>query len=199
MRNCQRIFGIDTSGSSKVVVLRRMSSSKITKARYWLKTIVECHVEKAASTFTFDFFLTDRIKYKEVRIEYCSTGDMIADFMIKLLQGSIFIKFRNLILGICEEDFELYKNCFAQILLKHGLTERSNNNSDSSSTKTELTTEPLHTTFVKPQECVRKLPNVRTAGINYLRMAGVNHLRKWRDRNLHEEYTHIIVINYKVL
>ena len=46
------------------------------------------------------FFITDRIKHKEVKVEYCSTGEMIADFMTKLLQGSIFIKFRNLLLGV---------------------------------------------------------------------------------------------------
>ena len=88
---------------------------------------------------------------------------MIADFMTKPLQGSIFIRFRNLILGIREEDFESYKYDFAQILLKYGVTERSIGTSDPSSTKTKPTTAPLHTSFVKPQECVGELPRVRTA------------------------------------
>ena len=58
---------------------------------------------------------------------------MIADFMTKPLQGSIFIKFRNLILGVREEDFESYKKDFEQILLKYGLTEQ-NASTDASST-----------------------------------------------------------------
>ena len=69
------------------------------------------------------FFVTDRIKHKEIKIKYCSTGEMIADFMSKPLQGSLFIKFRNLILGIREEDFDSYQKDFEQILLKYGLTE----------------------------------------------------------------------------
>ena len=54
------------------------------------------------------FYVTDRIKHKEIKIKYCPTGKMIADFMSKLLQGSIFIKFRNLILSIQEEIFYSY-------------------------------------------------------------------------------------------
>ena len=88
------------------------------------------------------FFVTDRIKHKEEQIEYCPTGDMIADFMTKPLQGSIFIKFRNLILGIREEDFDSYRKDFEQILLKYGLTERTTSKPASSTDTAGATVTP---------------------------------------------------------
>jgi len=45
------------------------------------------------------FFITDRISKGEVRVEWCPTKDMVADFMTKPLQGSAFRKFRDLIMG----------------------------------------------------------------------------------------------------
>jgi hypothetical protein len=36
------------------------------------------------------FFVTDRVKKNELRIEYCPTGDMWGDFFTKPLQGSAF-------------------------------------------------------------------------------------------------------------
>jgi hypothetical protein len=45
------------------------------------------------------FFITDRISKGEVRVEWCPTKDMVADFMMKPLQGSVFRKFRDLIMG----------------------------------------------------------------------------------------------------
>jgi hypothetical protein len=46
------------------------------------------------------FFITDRIAKGEVRVEWCPTKQMIADFMTKPLQGSAFRNFRNLIMGL---------------------------------------------------------------------------------------------------
>ena len=46
------------------------------------------------------FFVTDRIKNKEMRVEYCPTGEMLADFFTKPLQGAQFRKLRNLILNL---------------------------------------------------------------------------------------------------
>ena len=45
------------------------------------------------------FFITDRISKGEVRVEWCPTKDMVADYMTKPLQGSAFKKFRDLIMG----------------------------------------------------------------------------------------------------
>ena len=50
------------------------------------------------------FFIKDRIDNKELKIEYCPTDEMLADFFSKPLQGAKFIEFRNTILGLSEED-----------------------------------------------------------------------------------------------
>jgi hypothetical protein len=46
------------------------------------------------------FYITDLIERKEVRIQYCSTDRMIADYMTKPLTGAKFKYFRNLIMNI---------------------------------------------------------------------------------------------------
>jgi hypothetical protein len=46
------------------------------------------------------FFVTDRIAAKEVAVEYCPTGDMLADFFTKPLQGILFKKFRDQIMNV---------------------------------------------------------------------------------------------------
>ena len=46
------------------------------------------------------FFITDRISKGEVRVEWCPTKEMVADFMTKPLQGSTFTKFRDLLMGL---------------------------------------------------------------------------------------------------
>ena len=46
------------------------------------------------------FFVTDRINKKELRIEFCPTEQMIADFFTKPLQGRLFYQLRDLIMNI---------------------------------------------------------------------------------------------------
>ena len=46
------------------------------------------------------FFLADRIANKELRIEYCPTDDMLADYFSKPLQGMKFKKFRKEIMNL---------------------------------------------------------------------------------------------------
>ena len=50
------------------------------------------------------FYVADKVKGGEISIEYCPTGDMIADYFTKPLQGSQFRSFRNTILGVSETD-----------------------------------------------------------------------------------------------
>jgi hypothetical protein len=45
------------------------------------------------------FFIADRVKSKEIRIEYCPTGIMVADYFTKALQGMIFKQLRDMIMG----------------------------------------------------------------------------------------------------
>ena len=46
------------------------------------------------------FFITDRINTQEVRVSYCPTADMFADFFTKPLQGSLFRRLRDFILNL---------------------------------------------------------------------------------------------------
>ena len=45
------------------------------------------------------FFVKDRIENEEVKVEYCPSEDMLADFFTKALQGKLFLKFRSVIMG----------------------------------------------------------------------------------------------------
>jgi hypothetical protein len=61
------------------------------------------------------FFVTDRIAKQELKVEWCPTGDMIADFMTKPLQGGLFKKFRDLIMGIKPLDSDTTTRSLASV------------------------------------------------------------------------------------
>ncbi|KAL7581399.1 hypothetical protein ACA910_021988 [Epithemia clementina (nom. ined.)] len=46
------------------------------------------------------FFITDQIEKEKVKIEYCPTDELWADYMTKPLMGSKFKKFREQIMGM---------------------------------------------------------------------------------------------------
>jgi hypothetical protein len=46
------------------------------------------------------FFITDRIACKEIAVQYCPTKETIADYFTKPLQGELFYKFCDQILGL---------------------------------------------------------------------------------------------------
>jgi hypothetical protein len=50
------------------------------------------------------FFITDRIARKEIAIQYCPTKEMVADYFTKPLQGELFYKFRDQIMGVVPMD-----------------------------------------------------------------------------------------------
>jgi hypothetical protein len=50
------------------------------------------------------FFVTDRVENRELSIEYCPTGEMIADFFTKPLQGTPFRTFRDWIMNYNPDD-----------------------------------------------------------------------------------------------
>ena len=54
------------------------------------------------------FFVTDRISAGELNLSYCPTLNMIGDYFTKPLQGSLFWKSQNTILGITDTDIPRY-------------------------------------------------------------------------------------------
>ena len=50
------------------------------------------------------YFITDRIRKKELTVEYCPTQLMVADFLTKPLQGALFIKFRSIIMNLDDNN-----------------------------------------------------------------------------------------------
>ena len=51
------------------------------------------------------YFITDQVTKKRIRIEHCPTATMSGDFFTKPLQGSLFRKFRQLIMN-CGAEYE---------------------------------------------------------------------------------------------
>ena len=45
------------------------------------------------------FFLTDQIEKGNLVVQYCLTGEMMADYMSKPLQGALFQKFKRGVMG----------------------------------------------------------------------------------------------------
>ena len=69
------------------------------------------------------FFATYKFDKWELKLIYCPTGKMIADFSTKPLQGAIFVEFRNKMQGIESEDFEKYERQYVEILKQYDLYE----------------------------------------------------------------------------
>ena len=63
------------------------------------------------------YFITYRIMKQEASVEFCPTFDMIGGYFTKALQGSQFRRFRNIVLGIHEDDIPAY-NASGRVLLK---------------------------------------------------------------------------------
>ena len=62
------------------------------------------------------FFITNKVKSGEVDIEYMPTGEMIADYFTKPLQGALFQKMRDQIKGIDMNDLQLYKQQYNEAI-----------------------------------------------------------------------------------
>ena len=45
------------------------------------------------------FFAKDRVESNKISIAYCSTEHMLTDFLTKALQGALFSKFHDVIMG----------------------------------------------------------------------------------------------------
>ena len=60
------------------------------------------------------FFITDKVKDKELKVIYCPTKKMVADFFTKLLQGILYFTHRNTVLGINDDDMLIYRKAYEQ-------------------------------------------------------------------------------------
>ena len=54
------------------------------------------------------YFITDRIVKQDASVEFCPSLDMIEDYFTKALEVYQFRQFRNIILGIHEDDIPAY-------------------------------------------------------------------------------------------
>ena len=53
----------------------------------------------------------------------CPMEKIIANYYSKLLQGKLFIEFRNIIMGINIEDYDRYKRMYVEVLKQYDLFE----------------------------------------------------------------------------
>ena len=84
------------------------------------------------------FYITDHVKNGTIWIDYCPTHDMVADFFTKPLQGSLFYKLRNIIMGM---DPQLDSTTEPRSVLERKL-EHSEARSDSEAKADESGTNP---------------------------------------------------------
>ena len=67
------------------------------------------------------FFVVDKLGKKEIKILYCPTDKMLADYNSKPLQGQLFVDMRDRMLGIRCEDYDIYKAWYKAILDQYDL------------------------------------------------------------------------------
>ena len=63
-----------------------------TKVRYYPRRMVKPRVAS--------FLITDQIQLDKLLVVWCPTGNMIGDYATKPLQGAVFKKFRDYIMGV---------------------------------------------------------------------------------------------------
>ena len=72
----------DNQSAMKIILNGRRSSGQKTK-----------HMDNRY------FWIKDRIGSENIKVEYCPTEKMVADFLTKPLQGNLFRKFRDVVMG----------------------------------------------------------------------------------------------------
>mmetsp|Transcript_14374 Transcript_14374/g.26989 ORF Transcript_14374/g.26989 Transcript_14374/m.26989 type:complete len:340 (+) Transcript_14374:90-1109(+) len=78
------------------------------------------------------FFIKDRLESENIKVEYCPTEFMIADFFTKPLQGSLFRKFRDVIQGYQHMDtiFSKTEDPLSQERVRRKISDVTNNGSN---------------------------------------------------------------------
>ena len=59
------------------------------------------------------FYATERVKDGTIAVTYCPTKEMIANYLSKPLQGSLFFLHRNTLMGITPELADQYQMEYA--------------------------------------------------------------------------------------
>ena len=62
------------------------------------------------------FKVTEQVKKKAIHVTHCPTEEMVGDFFTKPLQGSLFVKMRNYIMGSEEPGYQVLPR---SVLRKH--------------------------------------------------------------------------------
>jgi hypothetical protein len=109
------------------------------------------------------YFVTDRIAKKELSVEWCPTGDMIADFMTKPTQGALFIKFRDQIMGV------------KPVISPAAAGTKSKPAAAGTKTKKEMAKKRT-AVAASPQECVGVKVQKKRADVSQLTVDGQTHL-----------------------
>ena len=96
-----RYFGPSISWKHKDTRSKITSYTRITRAPFCCKRMGGKSAGKRSRALNVRyFFLTDQVEKGNLRITYCPTDDMTADYMTKPLQGEKFRKFRAEIMGL---------------------------------------------------------------------------------------------------
>ena len=64
------------------------------------------------------FYVTEQVKKKAIHVTHCPTEEMVGNFFMKPLQGSLFIKMRTYIMGNEEPGYQVLPR---SVLSKHNI------------------------------------------------------------------------------
>ena len=127
------------------------------------------------------FFVTDRIEKKHIKVKYCPTEEMIADFFTKPLQGALFYKFRDAVLGINANDFEGYKEKYYQALEKYRLINKQASTSLQECVGNVITQDANHDPGVRASS--HKTGKVLNKGANQFESQEINSAKRNTNMN----------------
>jgi hypothetical protein len=100
MTSCRQSVGLDTSWKPKDTKFRTIFFQNNKSAILLEKNGKASSSKRTKHINIWYFFIADRIDKGDVSLVWCPTGDMIGDFMTKPLQGALFQKLRDQIMGV---------------------------------------------------------------------------------------------------